>query len=318
MSSSYQPPVAIQESKTIMHQMDVNKLENGSLIPTKEKLKDIRLRLSTMFQSTLDLDKLMKILFEELKNSLDVQSVKYHHETNGIQSLVGRQGKHQISYRLTSGEAYYGDIAFSRSRRIKEDELEVIESLMDLFVFPLRNALQYKQAIEFALTDPLTGVGNRQSMDKSLQHEVETAQRYQQPLSILMLDIDFFKSFNDRFGHQTGDLVLRSVASMIKASIRNSDDVFRYGGEEFLVILHHTELDQALLIAERIRSKVAKSNFINDGKDPITLSIGVAEFIDGTPQDLIKAADAALYDAKQGGRNQVRFQNPLNAVAQNG
>ncbi len=305
MTSSYQPPVALQESKTFMHQTDINKLVATQSLLAKDKLKDVRLRLSTLFQSTLELEKLMGILFDELKPILEIDCIRFQHETNNIRHTVGRQAKHQVSYRLTSGDSYYGDISFSRSKRIREEELSFIESLMDLFVFPLRNALQYRQAIEFALTDPLTGAGNRQSMSKSLKHEVELANRYQQPLCILMLDIDHFKKFNDQYGHQTGDLVLQSVSSMVKGCIRNSDQLFRYGGEEFLVILNQSELEQALNIAERVRSEISKTPVFKEGREPVTVSIGVANYVEGSHEDLIKAADMALYKAKNTGRNKV-------------
>ena len=305
MSSSYQPPVALQESKTFMHQMDINKLVASHSLPNKEKLKDVRLRLSTLFQSTLELEKLIHILFDELKPVLEIDCIRFQHEINNIQQVVGRQAKHQVSYRLTSGDSYFGDICFSRSRRIREEELVFIESLMDLFVFPLRNTLMYRQAIEYALTDPLTGAGNRQSMVNSLKHEVEMANRYQQPLCILMLDIDHFKQFNDNYGHQTGDLVLQSVSTMIKGCIRNSDQLFRYGGEEFLVILNQSELEQALLIAERIRSEIAHTPVFKEGREPVTVSIGVANYVEGSYEELISAADKALYQAKNSGRNQV-------------
>jgi diguanylate cyclase (GGDEF)-like protein len=152
-------------------------------------------------------------------------------------------------------------------------------------------------------TDPLTGIHNRASFDKRLREEISRAVRYLSPLSFLMIDVDRFKKFNDTFGHQVGDAVLRTVAKSIDY-LRPSDFVARYGGEEFAVILPATGRDGALILAERIRARVESIDFEHG---PLTVSIGVSTpaLRDLEETRLIEAADKALYKAKQMGRNSV-------------
>ncbi|NLB35446.1 MAG: GGDEF domain-containing protein, partial [Elusimicrobia bacterium] len=151
---------------------------------------------------------------------------------------------------------------------------------------------------------------NHQYFYLHMEEELRKFKRYKRPLSLIMLDIDHFKQFNDTYGHQQGDIALRAVSDILKNSVRETDIVCRYGGEEFAVILPETKLDKALAVAERIRS-AAESNEIvlsDTVTGRVTLSLGVSEY----PQDhiisdkeFVELADAALYIAKNYGRNRV-------------
>jgi diguanylate cyclase (GGDEF)-like protein/PAS domain S-box-containing protein len=154
-----------------------------------------------------------------------------------------------------------------------------------------------------AVTDSLTGLQNRRAFEAALRREVDSSRRYGHPLSLLMLDVDTFKSFNDDFGHEEGDRVLQGVARVIAASFRATDTVARYGGEEFAVILPHTTAELATESAERIRLAVSQ---FKGARRPVTVSIGLARFERGWEQlDLIRKADQALYSAKRAGKNRV-------------
>ena len=160
---------------------------------------------------------------------------------------------------------------------------------------------------QLSLTDPLTGVANRRRAEQQLQLAMAQFQRYQTPGSVLLLDIDHFKRINDNFGHDIGDLVLKQLAQAWQAELRSSDLLARLGGEEFLVLATQTNLDDAVLLAEKLRVSTAALHIPQVGK--VTVSIGVAPF---TPDNLehelfLKQADEALYRAKQTGRNQVRL-----------
>jgi diguanylate cyclase len=161
------------------------------------------------------------------------------------------------------------------------------------------------------LTDGLTLIGNRQYLDETLRHAVVAAAQTRTALSILFCDIDHFKDFNDKFGHQVGDQVLRLVADLIKGNLRGKDDVVgRYGGEEFGVILPNATLDAAKTIAERIRASLAgrevKKRKSNQSFGNITVSIGVAQLQTGeSADDFIRRVDDCLYAAKGAGRNRV-------------
>ncbi|WP_197475542.1 GGDEF domain-containing protein, partial [Oleiphilus sp. HI0043] len=198
-------------------------------------------------------------------------------------------------------------ITFSRKKRFLEEELSIIERLASTLVFPLRNAKLYQAALQSALRDELTGCGNKRALDASLHREAELATRHNTPLSVLMLDIDHFKHVNDTYGHLAGDSVLRDLAATIKKCARGSDLCFRYGGEEFVLILDDTDANQALKIADRIRQSVEQHTYLYKGKIiPVTISAGTSTFIQSETLDSLKErADKALYSAKLNGRNQA-------------
>ncbi|MGH7613841.1 MAG: diguanylate cyclase [Gemmatimonadales bacterium] len=156
-----------------------------------------------------------------------------------------------------------------------------------------------------SVTDGLTGLHNRRRLMESLTDEVRRSQRLKHTFSVLMVDVDHFKKYNDTFGHLAGDGVLARVAALLREATREVDDVARYGGEEFLVMLPETGMTEALEIAERVRALVAAEVF--PGRR-ITVSIGVSEFplYGNTPEQVITAADEALYEAKREGRDRVR------------
>jgi diguanylate cyclase (GGDEF)-like protein len=166
-----------------------------------------------------------------------------------------------------------------------------------------------QELAQLASTDALTGVANRRALDQTLRHEWFRAQRSGQPMSVLMIDADHFKAFNDRHGHQAGDEALRALAGVIRANIhRPADLVARYGGEEFSVILAETGGEGARQIAERIRAQVEQMPRVSNAQSPLTVSIGISTWTsdsDISLEQLLFLADKALYQAKAQGRNQV-------------
>ncbi len=169
-----------------------------------------------------------------------------------------------------------------------------------------------------AMKDPLTGVANRARFDRAIYQFIAEARAAGHPLSLLLADIDHFKSFNDEWGHQTGDQVLRLVAEVMTANVRGGDTLARYGGEEFAILLPGAELDNAIQLAERIRGAVEcrrlKKRKTDQDLGTITMSIGVAEMRNADNADsLIERADECLYAAKGAGRNQVVDEQSLGA-----
>jgi two-component system, cell cycle response regulator len=171
----------------------------------------------------------------------------------------------------------------------------------------LRDNVQ--MSIEMAITDPLTGLYNRRYMESHLNSLLEQAVARKKPLTVLVLDIDYFKAINDSHGHDAGDDVLREFSFRIKKSIRGIDLACRYGGEEFVVVMPETDLTVATMVAERLRRRIAAEPFpIQDGarKLEVTISVGISALgKEDTPATILKRADAALYRAKRDGRNRV-------------
>ncbi|KAF2960845.1 diguanylate cyclase [Thermotoga sp. 38H-to] len=157
---------------------------------------------------------------------------------------------------------------------------------------------------KLSVTDELTGLFNRRKMDEELEKEFHLWKRHRRPFSLLMIDIDDFKKVNDTYGHLVGDDVLKRVARLLVSSLRASDVVARWGGEEFLILCPETTLNEAMSLAERIRTKIEGETFENGLN--VTVSIGVCEMKDHeTIDDLLKEADDNLYLAKQRGKNRV-------------
>ncbi len=176
----------------------------------------------------------------------------------------------------------------------------------------LQSMLHHVEAL--AITDPLTGLFNRRRFDDVLKREFAITKRYMNPLSCLMVDVDYFKRINDLYGHDAGDRVLCGVANRLTARLREVDTAARFGGEEFAILLPQTPKQGALVVAERMAAVVRREHFdFDDGSASVTVSVGVAESRDVTgssPDSLVKAADSALYLAKSRGRDQVVVYSP--------
>ncbi|MDF3934162.1 GGDEF domain-containing protein [Pseudomonas citronellolis] len=270
-------------------------------------LTEVRRQLGLQLQTSLEAERILALFFRELQALLPLDHLSYQHSGADLRLEFGEPGNHSATYHLTHAGEYLGELGFRRRRPFSEAELGQLESLIASLLYPLRNALLYRAAIQAALRDALTGTGNRIAMDQALGREVELARRNLQPLSVLMLDLDHFKNINDQYGHSHGDEALRSVADALKASLRNVDMVFRFGGEEFLVLLSNTPGSSAAQVGERLRHAVEHLQFAVDGKRvPLSISLGCATLIAGeNVDDLLHRADAALYAAKRDGRNRL-------------
>jgi diguanylate cyclase (GGDEF)-like protein len=196
----------------------------------------------------------------------------------------------------------------SAAIRLPQEAITVLETLAPFAAFQLDRAMAYGRVRDTAERDALTGLANRRVFEREIAAESARFDRYGRPVSLVVLDVDHFKSVNDRFGHEAGDAVLRAVATTLRAGVRDADTVTRLGGEEFAVLLPETTLDAAIDLAERLRHRVQQLNEQWSGTQiPVTLSAGVAACPQCVrlPRELVRSADAALYRAKETGRNRV-------------
>lgn len=194
-------------------------------------------------------------------------------------------------------------------------DLSLLEILGPQIAVALESAEWHERATQFQLmsiTDPLTGLLNRRYLEERLTDELNRSERYNYSMSCLMIDIDDFKSYNDRNGHQAGDVALKITAHALKGALRSADVACRYGGEEFCILLPQTTLSEAGVIAERMRQRVAEREYPYGKSQPlgnVTVSIGIStlgKYID-TGEKVIAAADRALYTAKAQGKNRIEF-----------
>ncbi len=280
----------------------------GDAAESGHKISDsVKLRISTALQTSLHVRDVIKSFACEIRNIVPGVSVRYRHGTSKLAVDDGARGLNRYSYELNLVGKFLGEISFSRHDVLSEEQLEILEVLMCLLIYPLRNALQYERALRIALKDPLTGVSNRASMSAHISHQISLAQRQGTPLAILMIDIDRFKAVNDDYGHIVGDIVLTHVARRIVNCTRTSDGVFRYGGEEFVVVLPSTAGAGAELLADRIRADIESMTVeAVPIQTEVTVSIGIAHYLPGESEiDLLQRADDMLLAAKRQGRNQV-------------
>lgn len=197
-----------------------------------------------------------------------------------------------------------------RERRLRRgDQFSIGDTIFKFLTGDDVESQYHEIVFRMAITDGLTNLANRKQLDTVLAEELPRAQRQGRLLSLLMIDIDHFKSINDTYGHLTGDSVLRGLASMLSKRLRSTDKLARYGGEEFCLVLPETSLSSAVRIAEELRDVVAQQAFAAEGQEiRVTVSIGVAA---ATPvmtvEQLYKAADEMLYKAKNSGRNRVCY-----------
>lgn len=192
----------------------------------------------------------------------------------------------------------YGAMLLNRAERV-EQKLRISNEQLET----LKTELE-----RLVVIDALTGVFNRRKFHESIDVSISTAVRHQELFALLIIDIDYFKSVNDRFGHQVGDTVLRNVCELITSSIRNSDQMFRIGGEEFCLIARVNDEEHAKTLAEKIRHVIDSHIFAEAGK--VTISIGITCFKDNdSQQDIFSRADSALFSAKDQGRNRVVMSN---------
>ncbi len=233
-----------------------------------------------------------------------------------------RISRHHVKIDVTGQDVTIEDMGstngtFVNGKRITKQALadgdKIQISSSTVFKFALQDKTEnifHKELYKMAIIDPVTNVYNKRFFLERFNEEFSHSKRAKFPLSLLMIDIDFFKKVNDTYGHLAGDMLLHQLAKIGKTMVRNEDIFARYGGEEFVVVLRGTNKEGAVILAERLRQKVAGDPLIFEGqKIQITISIGVATLDDGrdhaSTEDLIEDADKKLYQSKENGRNRT-------------
>jgi len=267
------------------------------------------LKISSALQTSLNIEEIVSQFSEEIQNIVPHDHLNYVNEILDINFIVGSKARYSCTYELTINEKKLGILSLTRNKKFTDSETEQLEYLICALHYPLRNAILYHEAVNAALKDPLTKIGNRAAMTRTLHQELEKAFRHNRSLGIIMMDIDHFKVINDKYGHAVGDLALQSMVECAEKSVRISDMMFRYGGEEFVIILPETDEPGVLRLAKRIRRRVEKlETRVKNHLIRMTISIGITTLEESDDEKTFVArADAALYRAKRDGRNCIRI-----------
>ena len=283
-------------------------LDPRSAEQTQGKRKHLRiLQLSDLLSRHLDIAQIIEAFIAEIAD--DVHYCGYRFSCSDINATIehGVIEGFNANYRLKIQNRMLGELTLFKLTSFNSRELCELEDLLCSLIYPIKNALMYQIALKSAYRDPLTGLNNRLAMEMNLPREIDLAKRHSQAMAILVMDLDGFKAINDGHGHDVGDQVLREVAEVISQVVRNTDLVFRYGGDEFVCGLAQTDIHGAIDVSERIRSSIDNLELSAFGvAGQVQISIGITLVRHGdTFMSTFKRADKALYQAKLNGKNQI-------------
>ncbi|MGZ5075122.1 MAG: GGDEF domain-containing protein [Methylobacter sp.] len=289
-----------------------NKSANLAIISnnTFEATKAVNLQnydISSALQTTLEFSELIAIFCSKIAHKIPHSAYVYTNTEFDLEVKSGVFTRHSCNYALKVEQQQLGELKLTRNHRFSDADLQLLETLLCCLIYPLKNATLFHQALKMAYTDPLTQTHNRAAFNDSIKREMSLAVRNSKSLSLIFFDIDHFKTINDTYGHDCGDITLALSAKWIKENLRDSDIIFRYGGEEFVILLSDTDASGAELLAERIRSSI-ENHTLAYGMETvkITASLGVSTLGENdTLESFIQRADKAMYIAKNKGRNQV-------------
>ena len=294
--------------KKLLRHTDSAGMQQPSLTAGPAHESDSELdKLIARLDKALDLHQLLDVFITHVRRTVPCDGIEYEEDSANLYLLDGDLMDCACHYNLSCQGQSLGKICFTRSFEFTEDERVVLETMLSGLVLPLRNALRYQQAIRVAQRDELTGLRNSSYYHDNVQLEIERARRYRIPFSLILLDVDNFKQINDEYGREVGDAVLMQLAGRLEAHARSSDIVFRNGGDAFLIFLPHTQREQAVQVAERIRRLVSATCCdVEQQHIAVTISAGVVTVsVDDNASKLNSRADKALFHAKILGKNRV-------------
>jgi len=270
--------------------------------------KFLELNLSQELQSKLDFKSILHCFSKTLSDFVPHSGVCLSAPNGHPSEMVeGDEGRYQEAVDLILNEEKFGTITLMDQKPLNEWAAIFFRYLARYLVYPVKNAMLVQSLREQALTDPLTGLQNRAALRHDLELELKRSARSETPFTLTMIDIDHFKQVNDQYGHPMGDQVLRTVSQIIQQMVRESDGVYRYGGEEFTLLLRNNSLEQGQYKVSSILARSRMRQYTEvDPALRVTLSAGISAWQpDDSMEAMIERADRALYRSKSNGRDQV-------------
>ncbi len=261
--------------------------------------------LPEQLQTTLDLAQQLQMFSMAAGKILPLRSLQLLTAVGEFTAAGSSTAECEYRSMLVLNEQCLAELIYSSGRPVSPIQQRRLLELERQWLFPLRNALIVTRLQQLALRDTLTGLGNRRYFDDAIHKTLQLSDRKQQPAVLILLDLDNFKQVNDLYGHHVGDEVLLAVADAMRNTLRASDNLFRFGGDEFAVLLSAEDAQSAELVAHRLVKAISQHHICQ--KFAVSASAGLAAHLqDESTQTMFARADAALYEAKQSGKNAVR------------
>jgi len=253
--------------------------------------------LLEQLQTTLELDKLLDIIAMEAARYINFSGLYFKNQTVSKTLRGSRKAKHERQFELKLNDEFIGTLSYGINSPISMINYKDLQRIHQIILYPLKNALQYHQAMQLAMQDSLTGLGNRRYFDEQLKRAMHNANRHHAQVGLVLGDLNKFKAINDTYGHNTGDQVLKQFANILRSCIRDSDSVFRFGGDEFAIIIENAS-DNALDIIQSRIDNALNTNVLL-AKYQVGCSLGTT-FMNRADNEhsLFERADQALYRQK--------------------
>jgi diguanylate cyclase (GGDEF)-like protein len=285
-------------------------LEIATAISANKPVNRTITALVLKLQTTLNINQIIETFFNSLKSNMPTCGIEYEYPLLYKHIIYGLKTNSSYSYLIEVDNETWGNIVIYYEEDITRDEKITLDEFVSAVIFPLRNAIQHENAIIVAANESYLGLPNWSLLQSQITREAKLAFRQNQTLSILLIDIDRFINLKKNNGLLFGDIVIRHVHETLQSILRNTDILYRFGYDQFSLILSNTNVSDATKIAERIRTSVADHELLNDNdkKVRMTISIGITELDHKDSVDtLYERAYNALKLAKKSGRNQVRI-----------
>lgn len=274
-----------------------SKFNAFTLFQHSEQQSQRNLALLEQLQTTLDVKALIDMFAIEVAKYLDFTGLYFKHAEISATARGSRQARSERQFELKLNGQFFGIITYAINMPISIANFKVLTELHDLLINPLNNAVQYHQAMQLAMQDSLTKLGNRRSFDEQIKRTMAQASRRHARAGLILCDLNKFKAINDSFGHDIGDHVLIQFAKALLKSVRDTDSVFRFGGDEFAIIVADATEQSLAVIEHRVYMAMSKDAFL--AKYNVTSSLGLA-FMNRADNatSFFKRADKALYSQK--------------------
>lgn len=274
-----------------------SKFNAFTLSQPSEQQSQRNLALLEQLQTTLDVKEMIDIFATEVAKYIDFSGIYFKHADVSATARGSRQAKAERQFELKINDQYFALLTYTLNMPISIQNYKILTELHQLLIKPLHNAVKYHQAMQLAMQDSLTKLGNRRSFDESIQRAMAQATRRHARVGLILSDLNKFKAINDTFGHAIGDNVLVQFSIALRKSVRNADTVFRFGGDEFAIIVVDASEQSLVAIEHRIYHAMAQDALLT--KYNVTSSLGLT-FMNkaDSASSFFKRADKALYSQK--------------------